>query len=417
MRIAVWHNLRSGGGKRALYYHVRGLIERGHSVESWCPPTADQSYLPLGEFVPEHIVPFDWTHYQGRYPTTRPITSYRNTVTKLGAMDEHCRACAEHINRGGFDILFANACTFFRTTPIARYVKTPTVIYLQEPFRWLYEAMPELPWPALPGPETGAWSVRYLKRYLTNLVDVQALRVQAREELTNAKAFDDILVNSLFSRESVLRAYGLTAKVCYLGVDTKLFVNQGRPRQRFIVGLGAIVPQKRIELAINAVAEVPEPRPELVWIANMAVPGHLEEMRRLARARSVDFQAKVRIRDHDVVDLLNRAAILVYGARLEPFGLAPLEANACGLPVVAVAEGGVRETILDGVNGLLVDDDPMAMAHAIQRLLADPDYALRLGNNGSALVAQHWSLSGSIDRLEQRISETIERVPRKETYN
>src|SRR6266446_7167318 len=46
VKIAVWHNLPSGGGKRALYYHVRGLVERGHTVESWCPPTADQSYLP-----------------------------------------------------------------------------------------------------------------------------------------------------------------------------------------------------------------------------------------------------------------------------------------------------------------------------------------------------------------------------------
>jgi len=35
MKIAVWHNLPSGGGKRALYHHVRGLVERGHRVESW----------------------------------------------------------------------------------------------------------------------------------------------------------------------------------------------------------------------------------------------------------------------------------------------------------------------------------------------------------------------------------------------
>jgi len=54
--------------------------------------------------------------------------------------------------------------------------------------------------------------------------------------------------------------------------------------------------------------------------------------------------------------------------RLEPFGFAPLEANACGFPVVAVAEEGIRGTVVDGVNGLLVEDHPDAIAHAIQRL-------------------------------------------------
>src|SRR5229473_8596052 len=83
MKIAVWHNLPSGGGKRALYYHVRGLVERGHTVESWCPPTADVSYLPLRELIPEHAVPNEWTLYQGRYKLTRLITPYKNMTEKI----------------------------------------------------------------------------------------------------------------------------------------------------------------------------------------------------------------------------------------------------------------------------------------------------------------------------------------------
>ncbi len=409
MKIAVWHNLPSGGGKRALYYHLRGLVKRGHTVESWCPPTADLSYLPLREFLPEHTKPFDWMPFEGRHPLTRLITPYKNIVNQLAAMDRHCRACAEDINRGGYDILFANACKFFRTSSIANYVKIPSVLYLQEPFRALYEAFPDLPWPALPAPEAGVWSVAYLKRFIANVVETHALRIQARHELTNARVFDSILVNSLFSRESILRAYGLDAKVCYLGVDTNLFVNQRRPREQFVVGLGAINPQKRLDLAIGAIALLPKPRPNLVWIGNVANLGHLERMHSLARTSGVNFLPEVGIPDKEVVNLLNRAALLIYSPRLEPFGLAPLEANACGLPVVAVAEGGVRETIIDGVNGLLVDDDPAAVAEGIQRLLTDPTYAAQLGRTGSELVSQRWSLSASIDRLEQRLTEVTGR--------
>ncbi len=246
MKIAVWHNLSSGGGKRALYYHVRGLVERGHTVEAWCPPTADPSYLPLRDLIPEHVVPFDWTPPSDRGPIGRLLTQYRETTRRLAAMDRHCRACAEEINRGGYDVLFANACIYFRTTSIGRHIRIPSVLYLGEPFRWLYEALPELPWVALPSPESQTWSWRYWRRFLHNLVDVQACRIQAREELQSARGFGTILVNSWFSRESVIRAYGLNPRVCQLGIDTALFVEQGRSRERFVVGLGAIVPEKRL---------------------------------------------------------------------------------------------------------------------------------------------------------------------------
>jgi len=58
---------------------------------------------------------------------------------------------------------------------------------------------------------------------------------------------------------------------------------------------------------------------------------------------------------------------------------------------------------------ILVDDDPTALARGIQRLFADPSYALRLGNGGCDLVNQRWPLRASIDRLEQRLSEVVER--------
>jgi len=413
MRIAVWHNLPSGGGKRALYYHVRGLVERGHTVEAWCPPTADQSYLPLRDLVLEHVVPFDWNAAPARGRLGEVFSRYRNTIGKLAAMDRHCRVCADQINQGGFDVVFANACSFFRTTSIGRHVGSPGVLYLGEPFRWLYEALPELPWIALPGPADSGWSprYRYLKRFIRNLVDVQALRVQAREELMSARAFSTILVNSHFSRESVLRAYGIDAKVCYLGVDSGLFVNRRQPRERLVVGLGALVPEKRPEVAIEAVSRLPEPRPELVWIGNVAIEAYSNEMRALARAKAVNLRIEVGIADKDVVALLNRAAMLVYAPRLEPFGFAPLEANACGLPVVAVAEGGVRETVFDGINGLLVEDDPAAVAGAIGRLLGDPSYAARLGTAGREMVESDWSLAASIDRLERRLAEVGSSAP------
>jgi glycosyltransferase involved in cell wall biosynthesis len=407
MKIAVWHNLPSGGGKRALYYHVRGLVERGHTVEAWCPPTADQSYLPLSDLVPEHIVPLAWQPRRPRDPLRRAWANYGNMVAKLAAMDRHCRACAAEIERRGFDLLFANGDQEFLVSPIGQYVRIPSVLYLQEPYRPLYEAMPRLLWAALPAPAWRRFSPGYAVRFLHDLIKVQAARVQAREEQRNAAVYDRILVNSLFSRESIIRAYGLDAFVCYLGVDTDLFVPQPGPREPVVLGLGTLAPAKNPAFIIRAVSQMAAPRPRLVWIANAAIPTYLAELEELARAHQVTFEPKLRITDGELVALLNRATVLAYAPRLEPFGFAPLEANACSLPVAAVAEGGVRETVVDGMNGLLVAHDPAAMAAALAHLLADPAYARQLGGQGRAWVETRWSLTAAIDRLETHLHAVV----------
>jgi len=131
-------------------------------------------------------------------------------------------------------------------------------------------------------------------------------------------------------------------------------------------------------------------------------------VKELAQSLKVDFVTKIRISDAEVVDLLNRAAAMVYTSYLEPFGFAPLEANACATPVVAIAEGGVRETILDEVNGILISDrDPAAIGSAILRLLEEPALAQMLGERARELVMQRWSWQAAIQRLDKLLLDTV----------
>jgi glycosyltransferase involved in cell wall biosynthesis len=400
MRIAVWHNLPSGGGKRALYEHVRGLVGRGHTIEAWCPPTANREFLPLDRLIPERVVDLAWP------PRFRRSDRWQITLAverSLRAMDAHCRKCADEINRGGFDILFANSCQFFRATPIGRYVNLPSVIYQGEPYRWLYEALPRLRWLA---PPAHSQSLLHPSSWRSSFVDWRSIRnwrVQAREEVDNAAAFTKILVNSYFSRESMLRAYGIDADVCYLGIDPEHFSDRNLPRDDYVIGVGSMTEAKNAALAIEAVAAIPAPRPRLVWVSNLADGGYRDAMIDLAKKRDVTLDMRMAIPDEHVVDLLNRAFAMVYPPRLEPFGLAPLEANACGLPVVAVPEGGVRESIRHGVNGLLSEPDPASMALAIVRLREDPRFARQIGATGRELVKREWSLEAATDRIEQRL--------------
>jgi len=412
MKIAIWHNLLSGGAKRALYYHVRGLVERGHHVEAWSPPTADLSYMPLGGMIKEHVVPMRWQEKIDGNLLDKIKYARFDLIGKLQAMDSHCRQCAEEINASGFDLLFANSCVAFRVTSIGRYTKIPKTLYLQEPFRWYYEALPRLPWVA-PDPPGGSFvDPKYLKGRIIDFVKVHYKRILAREELLSAQAFDSILVNSFYSRESVLRAYGINAKVCYLGVDSELFVPKNCPKENFVVGVGSVAPIKNIEFVIRSVAKVNEPRPRLIWIGNSSDKVYLNDLRKLAISQRVDFELREMITDEELIDVLNRAAMMTYAPRLEPFGFAPLEANACGLPVVAVAEGGVRETVVDGVNGLLVEPDEKCMAKAIERVRDNKALASVLGSNGRKVVVEKWSLTAANDRLEKRLTDVMTGVER-----
>jgi glycosyltransferase involved in cell wall biosynthesis len=401
LKIAVWHNLPSGGGKRALYYFVRGLVGRGHKLACWSLDTADHSYLPLSEFVSERIISSDFKGRSRKRFIDKWRPDFNKTVERMRAFDQACRRCAHEIEAGDFDVLFANSALHYSVPYIMRHLRMKKVLYLQEPCRYLYEAWPVLPWVSDAPEELEQATLFSPRRFIADYPLLQTLRVQAKQEWLNIESCDQVLVNSYFSRESVLRSYGVDAKVCYLGVDTTLFRDLGLPRERIIVGLGSFDSIKGVVLAVKAVALLPDPRPPLVWIANSGNEAYRDEIIELARSLRVELRIQMAITDADLVAILNKATLLLYTSRLEPFGFAPLEANACGLPVVGIAEGGIRETVQDGVNGFLVDPEAECIARAAGQLLRNPAMARQMGERAVVNVQRNWNVESSIDRLEK----------------
>lgn len=131
-------------------------------------------------------------------------------------------------------------------------------------------------------------------------------------------------------------------------------------------------------------------------------------MQELAGRLAVDFIVKEKISDEALVSLLNQAICLLYTSKLEPFGFAPLEANACATPVIGLLQGGTRETILDGRTGFLTPPNEQAIADKVQYVLKNPDVREEMGQLGLANVQKNWSLEAATLRLEEALESAVE---------
>ncbi|MCY7350553.1 MAG: glycosyltransferase family 4 protein [Cytophagaceae bacterium] len=407
MRIAIWHNLPSGGGNRALYYQALGLLKRGHQLSIWSPEHADNRFVTAllqVQPVPVHTRPVAYSPQMNRHEQWRAF--WFEDSANIRAMKEACRLWADELAREKPDIVLIHSCHHFAVPFLGRYLDLPTVLYLHEPNRFLYENQDGIGWSA---PESisgnrlapSNWRILWNDHCLTNFK-----RVMIREEIRNFKGYNRVLVNSYFTNESVIRAYGAAAEVCYLGIDTELFQDYALPRESLVIGLGTFMAHKNPELVIQALSRMGTLAPKLLWISNHTEPEFLQKMLRLASQLRVSLEVRTDISDQDLVNVLNRGCCLIYTSRLEPFGFAPLEANACGMPVVSVAEGGIRETIESGVNGLLVESNPDALAETLGRLLSDEPLWQHLSTGAVQHVREKWNWERSIDQLEAVLKET-----------
>ena len=400
MRIAVWNNLPSGGGQRALHDQVQGLLAQGHHIEMWSTDRSDRTLLDLEGLAPHHRVPLAPVRYPFSRRLPNPVDFY--VQRRIGAMDQHCQEVARQIHLGGFDLVLASTCQDFAASRLGRFLEIPRVLYLQEPDRRLFEDPDRLAIRRRPRSPRGAFDG------LMDMIMLRRASQQMREEIESATAFDQILVNSKFSAESVRRCYGLPSRVCYLGVDLGAWQCVRAP-EHSVVSIGTLQSHKRPELVIDALSMTTSPHPELHWIANSSEPDYRRAVIEHARARGVSMTIHEKVDQTTMLEVLGSATLLVYAPLLEPFGYAPLECAAAGMTTVAVAQGGIRETVAHLHTGLLVQDDPSELAEAIDTLFCDETLRHDLEAAAYRTVSAQWNATLAAARLEHELERVVRR--------
>jgi glycosyltransferase involved in cell wall biosynthesis len=275
---------------------------------------------------------------------------------------------AERLPVAGYDVIVSSSSAFahgVRPGPAALHV-----CYCHSPFRYAWfereRALAECPRPARP----------LLRRTLRRI----------REwDLEAAGRVSHYVANSAITRDRIAELYGVEAEVVHPPAAIERF-SAGEP-QDFVLFVGQVVRHKRVEVAIEAARLAGRP------IKIVGDGPDLPALRERYDGAGAELLGAVS--DERLADLYARCLVLLV-PNIEEFGIAAVEAQAAGRPVVAVGRGGARETVVDGVTGILVDGEG---AEALAEPLRDEDFG-RFDPAAIRAHAQRFGAAAFRERLQ-----------------
>ena len=196
------------------------------------------------------------------------------------------------------------------------------------------------------------------------------------------KYADLILSSSDYSGKYAKKVYGKTSITNYLGVDLDKYKKiKNVKKENLTISVGVLQPHKGHEFSIRSIGLIPkEKRPKLIIIAALGSKNEKKKLYKLAKKLDVNLEITGYVPDEEFVKLHNKAKLVVIPFIREP-SIEPV-ALACETPIVAVREGGARETIIHNKTGILTNRDEKEFAKAIEYLLDNPEIAENMGKKG-----------------------------------
>lgn len=213
-------------------------------------------------------------------------------------------------------------------------------------------------------PMRWAWDLYH--DYLAELKDARLVRWAFRFwthyyriwDIASVSRVNYFIAGSEVASRRIRKHYGRDADVIYPPIDTQRFRPNGREPEDFYLVVSRLVYAKRIDVVVEAFARTGR---------RLVVIGEGERLPDLRRVATPNIEFLEYQPDDVVRDYYCRCRALVFPGE-EDFGLTPVEAQACGRPVIAYAAGGSLETVIDGVTGLFFhEQSPDAVNEAVER--------------------------------------------------
>lgn len=344
----MFHMLPSGGGIRVLKQFAEGFRKRDRKVTVYVPRGGSLLGSPG-----ETVIPYPmWRRPSGLLKLFSPVF----LPIRLLAFKSVCREAARLINREGGIALVHNAMPV-AAPPVLQYLAVPSVYFCFEYPRHIYEKDIIS--------RTGGKLREHTLKPLEEL--------EKRIDYESAVAANRILTFSTHMGRMVKNTYGMEPGMVRPGIDSEFFYPSSTGKKKgYVLSVGALWPFKGHETAIRIIAELPpDSRPSLTIVGDREFPSYLPVLRHAAESADVSLTVRRNVKDTELRELYRGASAVLCCQRKEPYGLVPLEAMACGTPVVAIAEGGFTDNVFDGRTGLLFDG---SVGHGARKLAEALDH-------------------------------------------
>lgn len=161
-------------------------------------------------------------------------------------------------------------------------------------------------------------------------------------DLDTVDRVDYFIANSKFVGERIKRIYSRDSIVIYPPVNVDKFTLY-KDKYDFYLTASRLVPYKKTKMIVEAFNEMPDKK--------LVVIGDGEEYEAIKQIAKSNISVLGYQNDSVLISTMQRAKAFIYAA-VEDFGIVPIEAMACGTPVIALDDGGTHETVIDGVNGI-----------------------------------------------------------------
>ncbi len=211
-------------------------------------------------------------------------------------------------------------------------------------------------------------------------------------DAVSANRVDVFFANSKHVARRIRKTYRREARVVYPPVDTDRFQLEPQKDDYFLT-VSRLVPYKRIGLIVDAFASMPDKK--------LVVVGDGPEFAGIKARATSNVEMLGYQPGEKVTELMKRAKAFVFAAE-EDFGIVPVEAQACGTPVIAYGKGGATETVVHGETGILFDKQTTeSIKEAVELLIDNP-------NKFDPSVIRAHSEKFSIDNFKNNFSSALE---------
>ncbi|WHE06914.1 glycogen synthase [Thermoanaerobacterium thermosaccharolyticum] len=239
-------------------------------------------------------------------------------------------------------------------------------------------------------------------------------------EKTGIEAADRIIAVSNDSKKDIMKCYNVPEEkieVIYNGIDLNQYKktdsNIARKKYgidgRYILFVGRISRQKGIIHLIDAVKYLPQDVKVVLCASSPDTEEIKIEMKEKVKLYPNIIWIDKMVTKEEIIELYSNAEVFVCPSVYEPFGIINLEAMACNTPVVASATGGIKEVVVDGETGFLVEPgNPEDLAEHIKKLLDDRGLAATFGANGRKRVEEMFSWESIAKKTYDMYEDVIE---------